>query len=162
MKKIISLLGMLVIPTFISGCMSDNSAIGTDESEFMSVEFRVASQGTQTDVPGGQILEARNEARFTDIWGTIPSISGESPNVDFEKNQVVVILSQISACSSLEVTDVSENEYTRLVSLAEVFTSDPGLCDPTPEAFNLLEYAIIEFERKGLPVSVMYTTRYDF
>ncbi|MDH5218159.1 MAG: hypothetical protein OEX19_10710 [Gammaproteobacteria bacterium] len=139
------------------------SLFGCQESSYDPIDFIIASQGTQTDVVGGQLLEARNENRFNEIMSTIPSISGEDPNPNFEINQVIVILSSISVCSSMEITDVSENEFTRLVTVTEVFNSDPSLCDPTPEAFDNLEYAIVEFKRDSHDsVSTIYKRRNDF
>jgi hypothetical protein len=162
MYPILTVSGLLAAATLLVGCMAESSDSEAEGSEYSSIEFNIVSQGSQTDVPGGQIIEAKNEDRFTDIWATIPSITGESPNPDFENNQVVFILSRINACSFLEITDVSENESTRLVTVTEVITVNPGLCDPTLEAFIALEYAIVEFELSGLPTSVIYKKRNDF
>ena len=163
MIKFFSLLGLMFVAVSISGCIADSTANGNDEINFIPIDFKIASQGTQIDVPGGQVLEARSWDRFNAIWSTIPSISGESPNPNFVNNQVVVLLSTINACSSLEITDVSENGYTRIVTATEVYASDPGLCDPALEAITAKEYAIVEFERGGYkPVSVIYKQRNDF
>jgi len=142
--------------------MPDGSMGGINEKEFYPIEFRVASQGAQSDVPGGQVLEAVNEARFNQIWATLPSMTGEKPILDFEKNQAVVILSQIVVCSSIEITDVSENAHTTLVTVTEVVEIEPGLCDPRPNTGELRKYAVVEFEYNGLPVSVLYQKRNDY
>ncbi|AJQ97201.1 hypothetical protein [Gynuella sunshinyii] len=147
----------------LSSCSDSNAQSFNDNlNDFVNIDFVVVSQGYQTDQEGGQLLVANNQQRFTDIWQTIPSISGETPNPDFESNQVAIILTTISVCSSLEITSVSENEETILLEATKVTTTNPGLCDPTPEAFGQRDYAMVEFARTSKPVSIIYRARDEF
>lgn len=146
----------------IAGCIVDDSESDDTLNEFTPIEFIITSEGSQTDVTGGQILVAKNSDRFNEVSLKIPSITGVQPNPNFDENEAVFLLTNIGACSILEVTDVSENEYTRLITATNVFLSNPGLCDPIVEAFQRLDYAIVEFERSGKPVSVLYKTRNDY
>jgi len=146
----------------LAGCIADDSGTDGASNEFTPIEFIITSEGSQTDVTGGQVLVAKNSDRFNEISLQIPSISGVQPNPNFDENEAVFLLTNISACSSLEITDISENEYTRLITATEVYSSNPGLCDPTIEAFQQLDYSVVEFERSGKPVSVLYKTRNDY
>ena len=145
---------------FLSGCVPEDS--NDDKNKFEKIEFTITSQGTQSDVFGGQVITVKNSDMFDEISLRIPSISGASAEPNFEENQATFLLSNISACSSLEITQVSENMHTRLITVTEVINTNPGLCDPSPEGFSNLEYAIIEFKRAGMPVSVLYETRNNY
>ncbi|MGR6871548.1 hypothetical protein ACU6U9_04410 [Pseudomonas sp. HK3] len=72
------------------------------------------------------------------------------------------MLTNIGVCSNLEITEVSENNETRLITATEVYEFNPGLCDPSVEALDKLDYAMVEFERSSKPVSVVYKTRNDY
>ena len=146
----------------ILGCEFENSDTDDSVIEYTFIDFTIASEGTQSDVTGGQILEVKNENRFDEIWLGIPSISGVAPSPNFETNEIVVLLTNINVCSNLEITEVSENDYTRLITATEVYTSNPGLCDPSEEAFGKFDYAMVEFERSAKPVSVIYKVRNDY
>ncbi len=159
MKKI----GVLCLSvTLLAGCDMEESDSDESVLEYTPIDFTIASEGTQSDVTGGQILEAKNSNRFNEIWLDIPSISGTVPNPNFENNEVIVLLSTIDVCSSLEITEVSENDYTRLITATEVYSSNPGLCDPSVEAFGKYDYAMVEFKRTAKPVSVIYKVRNDY
>lgn len=163
--KFLNKLGVLCLSmTLLIGCDVEDSDSDSDRgiNEYTPIDFTIASEGTQSDLAGGQILEAKNSERLNEIWLNIPSISGVAPNPNFEINEVVVLLTNISVCSSLEITEVSENDYTRLITATEVYSSNPGLCDPSIEALGKLDYAIVEFQRSGKPVSVIYDIRNDY
>jgi hypothetical protein len=156
-------LGVLcLIVTLLLGC--DFEGTGTDESviEFTPIDFTIASEGIQSDVTDRQILEAKNSNSFDEILLDIPSISGAAPNPNFETNQVVVLITNIDVCSNLKISEVSENNYTRLITATEVYSFNPGLCDPSEEAFGKFAYAMVEFERSAKPVSVIYKVRNDY
>lgn len=156
-------LGVLCLcSALLAGCDFSDSETDDNEIEYTPIEFTIASEGTQSDVTSGQILEAKNSNRFNEIWLDIPSISGTDPNPNFENNEVMVLLSTINVCSSLEITEVSENDYTRLITATEVYSSHPGLCDPSEDAFGKFDYAMVEFERSTKPVSVIYKVRNDY
>lgn len=156
-------LGLLCLGvTLLSGCELEDSECDETAIEYTPIEFTIASEGSQSDVTGGQILEAKNSNRFNEIWLDIPSISGTAPNPNFENNEVVVLLSTIDVCSSLEITEVSENDYTRLITATEVYSSNPGLCDPSIDAFGKYDYAMVEFKRTNKPISVIYKIRNDY
>jgi hypothetical protein len=76
-------------------------------------------------------------------------MSGDVPLPDFVNIHMVTILSSISSanCAGLNVILVTDNEYTRTNELEEVVTVNPGLCDPTPEAFSRNVYILVEFEQ---------------
>ena len=144
------------------GCDFEDSDTDDSDTEYTPIDFTITSEGIQSDVTGSQILEAKNSNEFDKILLDIPSISGEAPNPNFETNQVVVLLTNIDVCSKLEVSEVSENDYTRLITATEVYSSHPGLCDPSEDAFGKFDYAIVEFERSAKPVSVVYEVRNDY
>ena len=77
-------------------------------------------------------------------------------------NEVAVLLINIGIFSSLEKTDISENNETRLITATEVYECNPVLCDLSVEALDKLDYAMVEFERSSKPVSVVYKTRNDY
>ena len=159
LMAVMSVLGGCIL---IQACSDSNAQNQQLENGFTNVPFSVLSQGHQTDETGGQLLVAKNEARFDEIWQSVPSISGDIPDPNFETNQVATVLSTIAACASLEVTNVSENGETTLIEITKVISSDPGLCDPTLEAFSQLQYAMVEFERNSMPISILYRTRSEF
>lgn len=148
--------------TLLMGCNLDISDSDDSTTEFTEIGFTIASEGTQSDIMGGQILEAKYSHHFNDILLNIPSYSGSVPSPNFEINEVVVLLSTSDACSSLEISGVSENDDTRLMTVTEVFAFDPALCDPSPEALGKLDYAMVEFERTAKPVSVIYKVRRNY
>ena len=156
-------LGLLCLSaTLLLGCDFEDSDTDKNDIEYTPIDFTIASEGIQSDVIGSQILEAKNSNGFDEILLNIPSISGAAPNPNFETNQVVVLLTNIGVCSNLEISEVSENDYTRLITATEVYSSNPGLCDPSEEAFGKFDYAIVEFERTIKPVSIIYEVRNDY
>jgi hypothetical protein len=159
MKRIISSVILSTSIIYLSGCLSESSAT---ENDFNKVDFKITSQGSQSDTHGGQLIVALNEIQFNELLNRIPSISGDYPEPDWGNNEVVTILSRISACSALEVTSVTENSETTLITVSNVTSTDPALCDPTIEAFQSLEYAMVEFVRNNKPVSVIYKNRDDY
>lgn len=144
----------------LCGCVAEDS--NYNENKLEKIEFTITSQGTQSDVSGGQVITVKNSSMFDEVSLRIPSISGSSAEPNFEENQATFLLSNISACSSLEITQVSENKHTRLITVTEVVDTNPGLCDPSPEGFSNLKYVIIEFKRSGMPVSILYETRNNY
>ncbi|WP_444943523.1 hypothetical protein ACJJIK_18490 [Microbulbifer sp. ZKSA006] len=72
-------------------------------------------------------MNVYDQEEFNNIWLTIPTISGDTPCPDFEVNQAVVILTEITVYSGLEVMN-----------------------------FDRCQYAMIEFERGNKPVSVLF------
>lgn len=144
------------------GCKNETQETSIDGNGFSAIDFNISSQGRQSDIHNQQILVAINENIFNDILLAIPSMSGQLLAPNFETNQAVVLLSTIGPCSSLEITDVSENNDTRLITVTKVTESDPGLCNPTINAFYELEYAIVEFKRSSLPVSVAFKSKNDY
>jgi len=161
MKYLIGVVLVLALSITMTACVEDSEA-DTNDDKYIAKEFNIISQGWQTDLPGGRILNARNQDVFNEIWLTIPSISGQTPYPDFESNQVAVILTGISACSSLELSSVEEDDYTTLITITEVYTEDPGLCDPTVEAFSHNQYVMLEFIRDPKPVSVLFDKRNEY
>jgi hypothetical protein len=159
MKRIISSVVLSIAIIYLSGCLSESNA---KEDKFNNVDFQITSQGSQNDTHGGQLIVALNEIQFNELLNRIPSISGDYPEPDWDNHEVVTILSHISACSDLEVTSVTENSETTLITVSNVTSSDPSLCDPTIEAFQSLEYAMVEFVRNNKPVSVIYKNRDDY
>ena len=159
MKRIISSLAISAAIVYLSGCLSESNA---ESNDFLDIDFVISSKGSQSDTHGGQSIETNNEVQFNNLLNTIPSISGAYPTPNWDKNEVVTILSKISVCASLEVTSVKENFETRLITLTKVFTSEPGLCDPAPIAFQSNEYVMVELLRSSKPISIMYTARNDY
>ncbi|GAA3914964.1 hypothetical protein [Litoribacillus peritrichatus] len=161
MSRFINLFLPIPLVFSLSGCLEDSNA-QTAENIFTPVEFSVISQGSQSDLSTEQYLVAKNEDRFNEIWLSVPSISGDVPLVDFAENNVLTVLSSIGVCSGLEVTNVEENEHTIIFNLTEVVTFDPGLCDPSPEAFENFSYAMIAYPKIFKNVSVVWGYREDF
>ncbi|WP_445355684.1 hypothetical protein ACJJI5_04950 [Microbulbifer sp. EKSA008] len=173
---------ILTCAIFLTACVEESNAYGygepsqggqsggvgsgpggsENEDKFSEKEYNLFSQGYQTDIPYAKILTAYNQEAFNNIWLTIPTISGDTPYPDFEVNQAVVILTEITVCSILEVTSVEENSYTTLITITQVYNIEPALCDPSPEGFYRYEYAMIEFERDFKPVSVLFKERDDY
>lgn len=160
MRNFITISAFIFSLILLSGCVAEDSS--DDDNEFENIEFSITSQGTQSDVSGGQVITVKNSSMFDEVSLRMPSISGSSAEPNFEENQATFLLSNISACSSLEITQVNENKHTRLITVTEVVDTNPGLCDPSPEGFSSLKYAIIEFKRSGMPVSILYETRNNY
>ena len=160
MRNFIKVNALIFNYILLSGRVAQDS--NDDENKFKNIEFSITSQGTQSDVSGEQVITVKNSNMFDEVSLRIPSISGSAAEPNFEENQATFLLSNISACSSLEITQVSENIHTRLITVTEVKNTAPGLCDPSPESITNLEYAIIEYKRAGLPVSILYETRNNY
>ena len=145
----------------LTGCIPDDSESTNDFEEFTPFNFKVLSQGTQNDIEGGQMLEVRNIDRYTEVLQTIPSASDVTSTPDFETSHVVFLLANTDACSGLEITEVSENDSTVLITATLVYEQQPFSCPLEDEGSQQLNYAVIEYGRTGMSASVIYKTRFD-
>lgn len=114
------------------------------------------------DVVGGQILEAKQANRWDEILSTIPAMTGDTMDVNFASNEVLVLLSSFGVCSKLEITDVSDNTQTRLINATQVYSFVPGLSNPTKDPLSKRAHAMVTFDRSVKPVSVLYQAQNDY
>jgi hypothetical protein len=160
--KLVFIVVTLIWSLLVVGCSSESNA--DDSLPPSQIEFNISSSGSQSDIQQGILREIRNHSQFSELIQSMPSMSGDIPLPNFDNIHMVAIQSSISSanCSGLNVISVTDTEYTRTIEVEEVVTVNPGLCDPSPEAFSSNKYLLIEFEQSNKPISVVYSYRENF
>lgn len=156
---------VLFVSGLVSGCGSGSNSGGgntVESGRLLPLDFTLISAGLQQDQPANQVLVAHSDSRFSDIVSGMPSMTGSVSVVDFGRDQVVSIVAQSTPCGYTELTGVAENKDVRQITVTEVTTMAPGLCDPTLEALKQRDYLMVAFESQPLPVSVEYLQRNEY
>jgi hypothetical protein len=151
---------VLWLGTLTSGCLSDSKAEQGDG--YKTIPYSLVSEGSQSDFQNQHHEVITNSDQFSNFLSSAPSINGEIPNPDFSSETIISVLAGFGVCTALEVSSVKDNNETVLINLVKVYTVNPGLCDPSPEAFETKHYAFISIDRTTKPVSFVYATRNDY
>lgn len=154
----LSILGLSVF--LLLGCIPEDAEQDNDFGEFNSIPFNILSQGTQNDVPGGRFIEVRNLSRFTDVIQEVPSMSDVITAPDFEQRHAVFVFTDTDACSSLDISDISENAATVLITATITYSTSQPFCDQENETSNQLNYVILDYQRTGMKASILYKTKF--
>lgn len=160
MKYVASVIFSFLAILGVSGCVSNTEA--NHDNGFENTSYSVISEGNQTDIQSQRHEIVSDSESYSALLSSVPSITGEIPSPNFSTNSIVSIFSDFGPCTDIEVSSVEENSETLLVNLVQVYTVDPGLCDPSPEAFSTKPYLLISIKNTSKPVSFKYRRRNDF
>lgn len=148
LSKLVFLITLSCI--FLTGCVLDY-----DDNRL--AEFEVISSGYQSDIKNSRSIEIQTDEQYLEVINMLPSASVPLPYVDFQHNEVVMVLSPLQAtrCSKLSVESVEDSSYSRIINITEQ-ELDADYCNENYGGPDNNLYVAVKFDSVSRPISINY------